>query len=52
MIFRYCYPSFLVKYLYEHNQNKNEKIVKNVNESLINLRNYINGKEISENEKC
>ena len=46
----YNYPSFLVKYLYEDNQNKNEKIVKNFNESLINLRNFINSIEIPENE--
>ena len=42
--------SFLVKYLYEDNQNKNDKIVKNIIEPLINLRNYINSKEISENK--
>ena len=44
------YPSFLVKYVYEHNQNENEKIVKNINESLIDLRSSINEKKIPENE--
>ena len=48
--FNYQYPSFSVKDLYEDNQNKNAKIVKNINESLINLRNSINSKEIPENE--
>ena len=41
------YPLFLVKGLYEDNQNKNEKLVKNINESLINLRNSINSKKKS-----
>ena len=35
------YPSFSVKDLYEDNQNKNEKIVKNINKSLINLRTWL-----------
>ena len=48
--FDYQYPSFLAKDLYEDNQNKNDKIVKNINESLINLRNSVNNKEISQNE--
>ena len=39
------YPLFLVKGLYEDNQNKNEKLAKNVNESLINLRKSINSKK-------
>ena len=34
----YHYPSFLVKDLYKDNQNEDDKIVKNINESLINLR--------------
>ena len=46
----YHYPSFLVNDLYENNQNKNEKIVKNINGSLINFRNSMNSKEILENE--
>ena len=41
---------FLIKVLYEGNQNKKDKIVKNINESLINLRSSINSKEIRENE--
>ena len=36
--------------LYEKNQNSNEKIVKNINESLINSKNFINIKEIPEIE--
>ena len=48
--FNDLYPSFLVKNLYEDDQNKNGKIVKTINESLINLRNSINGKEIPKNE--
>ena len=43
-------PSFLVKDLCESNQNKNDMIVKYLNESLINLRNNIDIKEISKNE--
>ena len=48
--FNYHYPSFLVKDLYEENKNKNDKTVKNINESFINLRNSIKSKEIPENE--
>ena len=48
--FNYHYPSFFVKDLYEKNQNQNEKTVKNINESLINLRSSINSKEIPQNE--
>ena len=33
--FNYSSPSFLVKDLYEDNQNKNDKIVKSINESLV-----------------
>ena len=47
--FNYHYPSLLVKDLYEDNLNKNEKLVKNINESLINLINSINSNEIPEN---
>ena len=43
-------PSFLVKDLYEGNQNKNDISVKYLRESLINLGNSINSKEIPENE--
>ena len=49
-VFNYHYSSLLVKDLYEHSQNKNGKIVKNINESLINLRNSINSNETAENE--
>ena len=42
--------SFSLKGLYERNQNNNDKIVKYFNESLIDLRNCINSKEIPENE--
>ena len=45
--------SVLVKNLYEEIQNKNDRIVKYLNESLRNLRNLrnsINSKEIIENE--
>ena len=48
--FNFHYPSFLGRDLYEDNQIKNEKLVKNINESLINLRNSIISKEIPENE--
>ena len=47
--FNYHSPSILVKDLYEDKQNENDKIVKNLNKSLINLRNSINGKEVPEN---
>ena len=49
-LFNYHYPSFLIKDLYEENKSKNDKIVRNINESLINLRNSINSKEIPENK--
>ena len=48
--FNYQSASFLVKDLYKDNQNKNEIIVKYLNESLTDLRNSINSTEISENE--
>ena len=48
--FSYESPSFLVKDLYESNQNKNYMIVKYLNESLIDLSNSINSEEIPENE--
>ena len=44
-------PNFLWKIIrYEDNQNKNDNVVENINESLINLRNYINSKEIPKRE--
>ena len=48
--FNYHYPSFLVKDLYEDNENKNDKVLKNIKESLINLRNSNNSKTNSETE--
>ena len=48
--FNYQSPSFLVKDLYKFNQNKNDTIVKYLNESLIDLGNSINSKNIPENE--
>ena len=48
--FNYRYPSFLVNGWYENNQNKNDRIVKNINGSLINFRNSMNSKEILESE--
>ena len=49
--FNYHYLSFLVKDLYGDNQNKNDKILKNTNESLITLRNAIDSKGTPEIEK-
>ena len=48
--FNYQSPSFLVKDLYKFNQNKNDTIIKYLNESLIDLGNSINSKNIPENE--
>ena len=39
-----------MKDLYEDNQNKIDKIVEDINETLINLRNSFNSEEIPENE--
>ena len=46
----YQNPSFLGKDLISAKQNKNEKLVNNINNGLIDLRNDINRKEILENE--
>ena len=48
--FGYESPSFLVRDLYESNQNKNDMIIKYLNESLIDLRkNFnINSKKVKE----
>ena len=46
--FKYQNPSLLVKYLISAKQNKNEKLVNNINNGLIDLRNDINRKEIPE----
>ena len=43
--FNYQSPPFLVKDLYEDNQKKNDRIVKYLSESLINLRNSIDSKK-------
>ena len=48
--FNHQSPSLLVKDLYEGNENKNDIIVKFLNEPLIGLRNTINSKEIPGNE--
>ena len=49
--FGYESPSFLIKDLCESNQyDKNDMIVKYLNESFIDLRNNINIQEISKNE--
>ena len=47
---KYQNPSPLLKHLISAKQNKNEKLVNNVNNGLIDLRNNINRKEIPENE--
>ena len=47
--FHYQSPSFLAKDLYEDNQIKNGRIVKYLNDSLIDLRNSVNGKKSPEN---
>ena len=48
--FDYDSLSFLVKDLCESNQSKSDMIVKYLNESLIDLKNSINSKEIPENK--
>ena len=45
--FIYQSPSFSVKDSYGDNQNKNDLIVKYLNESLADLWNSFNSKEIS-----
>ena len=47
---KYQNPSFLGKDLISAKQIKNEKLVNNINNGLIDLRNDINRKEILENE--
>ena len=46
--FGYQSPSFLEKDLYESNQNKNDGIIKYLNESVIDLRNKNNIKKFLE----
>ena len=48
--FRHQNSSFLPKYLTRATQTKNEKLVNNVKDGLIDLRNAIIKKEISENK--
>ena len=47
--FNYQSPPTLVKDLFEDNQNKSDMILKYLDESLIDLRNSVNSKEIPEN---
>ena len=47
---KYQNPSFLTKYLIRAKQVKNKQLVNNRTDELIDLRNTINKKEISENE--
>ena len=49
-IIKYQNLPFLVKDLTITKQNKNEKLVNNISNGLIDLRNDINRKEIPENE--
>ena len=46
----YRSPSYLAKSLYDSEDIKNDRIIKNINELLINLKNSINSEEIPENE--
>ena len=48
--FNYQGTLFLVKDLISAKQDKNQKIVSNVNDGLIDLRNDIDRKEIPENQ--
>ena len=48
--FNYESPSFLVRDLYEHNQNITYINVKYLSESLIHLKNSISSQEIPKNE--
>ena len=43
-------PSYLTKDLYDSDEIKNDEIIKNINNGLIELRNSIKSKEIPENE--
>ena len=47
--FKYRNPWFLVKDLISAKQNKNKKLVNNINNGSIDLRNNINRKEVPEN---
>ena len=46
----YQTPSYLTKVLYDRDEIKNNEIIKNTNNGMIELRNSINSKEILENE--
>ena len=46
----YQTPSYLTKVLYDRDEIKNNEIIKNINNGMIELRNSINSKEILENE--
>ena len=48
--FKYQNPSFLAKDLIRATQDKNQQLVNNLNDRLIDLRNAIARKEILENE--
>ena len=48
--FKYQNPIYLLKDLYEADKAKNEKIVKHINDALIDLRDAVNRKQIPENE--
>ena len=45
--FKYQNPSFLIKDIYNANQTRNEQIVNQVNDALIDLRNTVKKKENS-----
>ena len=47
---KYQNPSFLAKYLIRATQAKKEQLINNINDGLIDFRNAINRKEISEHE--
>ena len=47
--FYYQDPSSLTKDLYEDNQIKNDRILSHLNESLIDFKKSVNGKEIPKN---
>ena len=48
--FKYQNPSILIKDIYNANQTRNEQIVNQVNDALIDLRNTVKKKKIPENE--
>ena len=48
--FEYQNPTILLKSLLNPNETKNEKLVKHVNNALINLRHAVNKEKIPNNE--